>query len=45
MNLNVKTQHAIKSDFDIYVKDILIRFSYLKNIFKIFSSSLNFKQN
>jgi len=25
-NLNVKVQHTIKSDFDIFVKDILIYF-------------------
>jgi len=28
--LNVKAQHDIKSDFDIYVKGTLICFSYLK---------------
>jgi len=34
--LNVKTQHDIKYDFDIYVKETLICFSYLKTILKYF---------
>jgi len=36
MELKVKAQHDIKSNFDIYVKNILICFSYLKTIFNIF---------
>jgi len=42
--LNVKAQHVIKYDFDIYMKGTLICFSYLKSILKHFHLLLILKK-